>query len=122
MRIIDIIIILVKAKCLKMVMKIPLQSAILLLSAWIAKNKNWIATGLQNINIARIAIQCHKDRHEFRFSIVRIVINVSKATSLLDYHSNIFKVVKRVIFVIEKIVCKCQKLSTFSKIVKIDKN
>merc|ERR1711989_268880 len=44
------------------------------------------------INIARIAnaVQCHsllsgsKDCHEFRFSIVRIVIIVSNVTSLKD--------------------------------------
>merc|ERR1711989_71199 len=43
-------------------------------------------------NIARIAnaVQCHsklsgnKDCHELRFSIVRIVISVTNATSLLD--------------------------------------
>ena len=47
-----------------------------------------------DINIARIAnaVHCHsslsghKDCHEFRFPIVRIVINVSKATIFQDYN------------------------------------
>ena len=51
---------------------------------------SWMS--IRFVNIARIvnAVQFHsllsgnKDYHEFRFSIVRIVINVSKVTSLQD--------------------------------------
>ena len=75
--------------------------------------------------MARIAnaVQCHnllsgnKDCHEFRFSIVKTVINVSNVPSLQDC---LFKIVKNCLSCqkLSKIDKDCPKLSKLSKIVK----
>ena len=89
-------------------------------------------------NIARIAnaVHCHNllsdnnDCHEFRFSIVRIVISVSNVTSLQDCLFNcqncqklselsqLSKLSKKIVKIVDKIQKIVKKLSHLSKIIK----